>query len=187
MNPLPDHILKLKSQSIVFSKFSGKWYSRDFLLAVEYQCKLYLQLLTTNKFGSLSKPSNIVLSSTLFVSTDSLEVSFSFLSENTELTQDWETDRPLMYSNLSLLWEQSKLEFPVFNSCFVLFPANLTLKTDFRGEKLLDDQKVFVQQESGVGNLVEWLLSPFTNFWSFLAHGVFLCTIKKFWSQGHKF
>lgn len=100
----------------------------------------------------------------------------SFLSENTEQTQNWETDRPLMYSSLSLLWEQSKLEFPVFISCFVLFPVNLTLKTDFRGEKLLDDKTVFVQHESGIGNLFVRLLSPFPDFWSFLAHGVFLCT-----------
>ena len=61
-----------------------------------------------------------------------------------------------MYSNLSLLWEQSKLEFPVFISCFVLFPVNLTLKTDFRGGKLLDDKTAFVQHESGIGNLFEY-------------------------------
>lgn len=61
-----------------------------------------------------------------------------------------------MYSNLSLLWEQSKLEFPVFISCFVLFPVNLTLKTDYRGEKLLDDKTVFVKHERGIGNPFEY-------------------------------
>ena len=61
-----------------------------------------------------------------------------------------------MYSNLSLLWEQSNLEFPVFLSCFVLFPVNLTVKTDFRGEKLLDDKTAYVEHESSIGNLFEY-------------------------------
>ena len=61
-----------------------------------------------------------------------------------------------MYSIYLCYENKVKLEFPVFISCFVLFPVNLTLKTDFRGEKLLDDKTAFVKHESGIGNPFEY-------------------------------